>query len=336
MEREIDLIEEIARLHGYDEFANTLPAYSGEVVEQPHAVKDMKFRTSLLALGYHETISLTFISKEDARRFSPAAAVELANPISDEASVMRTSMLPGMLNMLAYNLNRGTEDVRLFEAGNVFEAVGDKTVELKRLCIGATGSAVQGSVHQPARPLSFFDVKGDVEDLLAPFASWTLYCDAEAADYYHPGRSARVVMDGATVAQFGQLHPDMAAARKIRQDVFAGEIFLDRLYQHDLRQVRYEALPRFPAVSATFRSSSMTPWCSRRLARAFWDWAFPNCAALFRWKFSGATRLARESIPFCCGPSFSLGERTLREDEVAQWSGQISKALEGLGGVQRA
>src|SRR2546423_8266976 len=166
IEREIDLIEEIARLHGYDKFANTLPAYSGEVVEQPHAVKDAKLRTSLLALGYHETISLTFISKEDARRFSPAVAVELANPISDEASVMRTSMLPGMLNMLAYNLNRGTEDVRLFEVGNVFEAAGEKAMELKRLCIGATGSAVEGGVHQPARPLSFFDVKGDVEDLL--------------------------------------------------------------------------------------------------------------------------------------------------------------------------
>src|SRR5882757_5260197 len=211
VEREIDLIEEIARLHGYDKFANTLPAYSGEVVEQLHAVKDAKLRTSLLALGYHETISLTFISKEDARRFSPASAVELANPISDEASVMRTSMLPGMLNMLAYNLNRGTEDVRLFESGNVFEAVGDKTVELKRLCIGLTGSALEASVHQSGRPLTFFDLKGDVEDLLAPFASWTLHYDTNTADYYHPGRSARAIMDGTPVAQFGQLHPDVAA-----------------------------------------------------------------------------------------------------------------------------
>ncbi len=90
VEREIDLIEEIARLHGYDKFANTLPAYAGEVVERPDAAKEAKFRTSLLALGYHESISLTFISKEDARWFSPAQAVALANPISDEASVMRT------------------------------------------------------------------------------------------------------------------------------------------------------------------------------------------------------------------------------------------------------
>src|SRR5258708_4912633 len=165
---------------------------------------------------------------------------------------MRRSMLPGMLNMLAHTLNRGSENVRLFEAGNVFEAAGEKTVELKRLCLGATGSAVKAGVHQSARPLTFFDIKGDIEDLLAPFASWEVHYDSKTADYYHPGRSARVVMDGKPIAQFGHLHPDVAAARKIRQEVFVGEIFLDHLYQHDLRQVRYEALPRFPAVERDF------------------------------------------------------------------------------------
>ena len=122
VEREIDMIEELARLHGYDKFPNTLPAYSGEVRDLPDARKDARMRSTLLALGYNEAISLTFISKEDARRFSTAEALDLANPLSDEASVMRTSLVPSMLNMLAYNLNRGSDNVRLFEAGNVFEA----------------------------------------------------------------------------------------------------------------------------------------------------------------------------------------------------------------------
>src|ERR1700690_4008537 len=122
IEREIDIIEELARLHGYDKFPNTLPAYSGEVRDLPDAHKDARLRSSLLALGYNESISLTFISKEDARRFSTAPELDLANPLSDEASVMRTSMVPGMLNMLAYNLNRGSDNVAFFEAGNVFEA----------------------------------------------------------------------------------------------------------------------------------------------------------------------------------------------------------------------
>src|SRR5580692_8606927 len=148
VEREIDVIEEIARLHGYDKFANTLPAYVGSVVELPDAEKEKKLRTSLLALGYDEAISLTFISHQDAEQFSSVPVIELANPLSEEASVMRTSMVPGMLNMLAYNLNRGTSDVRLFEAGNVFEAAGEKTVEFKRICMGATGSALKAGVHQ--------------------------------------------------------------------------------------------------------------------------------------------------------------------------------------------
>src|SRR6202142_1339851 len=132
VEREIDVIDEIARLHGYDKFANTLPAYVGSVVEQPDAEKDKRLRTSLLALGYDEAISLTFISHQDAEQFSAVPVIELANPLSEEASVMRTTMVPGMLNMLGYNLNRGSDKVRLFEAGNVFEAAGAKTVEFKR------------------------------------------------------------------------------------------------------------------------------------------------------------------------------------------------------------
>src|SRR6266446_9221860 len=128
---------------------------------------------------------------------------------------------------------------------------------MKRISMGATGSVdaevVRGlAPGAAARPLTFFDLKGDIETLLAPFTHWTLYYDANTADYYHPGRSARAVIDGTTVAQFGQLHPDVAAARKLRQDVFVAEIYLDRLYQHDLRQVRYAALPRFPAVERDF------------------------------------------------------------------------------------
>ena len=131
-------------------------------------------------------------------------------------------------------------------------------MEMKHISIGATGSAGRSRSSSGRRgPLTFFDLKGDVETLLAAFSHWTLYYDAQfddkkIADYYHPGRSARAVMDGATVAQFGQIHPDVAAARKLRQDVCVAEIYLDRLYQHDLRQVRYEPLPRFPAVERDF------------------------------------------------------------------------------------
>ena len=347
IEREIDVIEELARLHGYDKFPNTLPAYSGEVRELPDAYKDVRLRSSLLALGYNETISLTFVSKEDARRFSTASELDLANPISDEASVMRTSMVPSMLNMLAYNLNRGSDNVRLFESGNVFEASGadsklvEKSLELKRISIGATGNVdaevVRGLVPSAAaRPFSFFDLKGDIESLLAPFSHWTLYYDAQTADYYHPGRSARAVLDGATVAQFGQIHPDVAAARKLRQDVFVAEIYLDRLYQHDLRQVRYDALPRFPAVERDFSFVFDDGVEFEKIHQSVTGLGIAELRSFVPVEVFRGEKVGVGKYSILMRARLQSSERTLRDDEVAQWAGRIAKALEGLGGVQRA
>jgi len=341
VEREIDIIEEIARLHGYDKFANTLPAYSGEVRDLPDAQKDARLRSSLLALGYDETISLTFISKDEAREFSKAAELDLANPLSDEASVMRTSLVPGMLNMLAYNLNRGSENVRLFEAGNIFEAEGDRAAQRKRLVLGATGSVNAGVVRglapgAEARPLSFFDLKGDVEDLLGQFGHWELGYDAQTSEYYHPGRSARALMDGAVVAQFGEIHPDMAAARRLKQDVFIGEIYLDRLYKHDLRQARYEALPRFPAVERDFSFVFADAVEFEKIRQSVLGLGVSELrefvpAEVFRGEKVGAGKFS-----ILMRARFQSGERTLRDDEVAAWSAEIVRTLEALGGVLRA
>ena len=335
VEREIDVIEEIARLHGYDKFANTLPAYVGAVVELPDAEKEKKLRTSLLALGYDEAISLTFISHQDAEQFSSVPVIELANPLSEEASVMRTSMVPGMLNMLAYNLNRGSDNIRLFEAGNVFEAAGEKALEFKRICMGATGNAVKESVHYPARPTSFFDLKGDVETLLAAFQHAGLEYKADTAEYYHPGRSALAIMDGEVVAQFGQIHPEIAAGRKLKQDIFIAELYLDRLYQRGLRSVRYEPLPRYPAVERDFSvifddsiefATMQKAVAALRLGelRSFVP------VEIFR---GGSIPAGKYSL--LLRATFQSGERTLREDEAGQWSGQIIGTLEGLGGVLR-
>src|SRR5208282_5129715 len=174
VEREIDLIEEIARLHGYDKFQNTLPAYSGAVVELPHAAADASVRARALALGYNEAVSLTFISHADAEQFSSASVLELENPLSEEASVMRSSMAPGMLDMLAWNLNRDLEDVRLFEMGRVYRMSHGERLEPARACLGATLAAVKGALprsgvldvskgEDAAASEAFRSFKGDVE-----------------------------------------------------------------------------------------------------------------------------------------------------------------------------
>jgi phenylalanyl-tRNA synthetase beta chain len=347
VEREIDLIEEIARLHGYDKFADTLPSSASSVIELPDAEKDKKMRSSLLALGYNEAISSTFISHEEAEQFSTLPVLELANPLSEEASVMRTSMVPGMLNMLAYNLNRGNDQVRLFEAGNVFETSGEKAIQHKRICLGATAASLKYDLPQggkldmskgesAAALEAFRSFKGDVETLLVAFQHKSLEFEDDAGDYFHPGRSARAMMNRATVAQFGQIHPETASARKLRQDAFVAELFLDLLYPYDLRAVRYEALPRYPAVKRDFSfvfADSIRFAAVHKAMNAIGLKELTDFvpAEIFR---GGAISAGKYSL--LLRATFQSNERTLRDDEVAQWSVQIVKALEGLGGVQRA
>jgi len=335
IEREIDVIEEIARIHGYNQFENTLPPFSGAVVETPDEHKDARLRRSLLALGYNEAMSWTFIAQAEARSFTSGEVLPLENPISEEASVMRTSLVPGMLAMLGWNLNHGTTDVRLFEAGHVFEKVGERVDERKRLCWGATGQAGLSNWDRPPRPCSFFDLKGDVETLLAAFDCRSLYYDSLAADFFHPLRSARAVMDGATVARFGQLHPEWAAARKIRQDVFLAELYLDRLYRHELRAPQYRPVPRFPAVERDFSflfADEVTFERLRSVVEALRLSELRRFAPIEVFR-GGSVPAGKYSV--LLRAAFQSAERTLRDEEVAGWTAQIIGKMEALGGNLR-
>ena len=337
VEREIDLIEEIARIYGYNKFANTLPSFSGGVVELGNADKAAKVRAILLALGYNEAISPSFISPAEARAFSRAVMVPLANPLSDEQSVMRTSLIPGMLGMLAWNLNRGTSDVRLFELGRVFFAPSEEsTEETPVLSLGATGNAVASGVHGVARPYSFFDLKGDIEALLGAFEMDSVRFEKADRGHLHPGRSARAVVDGATVAEFGQLHPDLASTRKLKQEIYIAQVHLDRLFALPLRMPRYQPLSKFPAVDRDFSflfaesvSFEHIQSAVRSLKIAEMQGFRPG--EVFR---GGAVPPGKYSV--LLRAQFQSMERTLRDDEVAQWSVRIIKALEGLGGSLRS
>ncbi len=122
LEREIDLIEEVARVYGYNRFANTLPAIGEGVRALPWAEKEATVRGTLLAAGFHEAIASTFCSAAEGALTAPqpGLVVPLGNPLSEEAGVLRPSLVPGMLTMIAGNLNRDVSDVRLFELGTVF------------------------------------------------------------------------------------------------------------------------------------------------------------------------------------------------------------------------
>ncbi|HTV05586.1 MAG TPA: phenylalanine--tRNA ligase subunit beta [Acidobacteriaceae bacterium] len=336
LEREIDLIEEVARVYGYNRFRNTLPAFAGSVVELPWAEKESVVRHTLLALGWTEAISSTFCAAADAELFAPQpnSAVAMGNPLNEEAGMLRPSLLPGMVNMLALNLNRDVEDAALYEMGTAFSGSTEKVDERPALAIGATGRAF-GSAD-----VDFYDLKGSLESLLAKFASRSLYFDALLLPaWLHPGRSARAALDGSTVAYFGQLHPAEAERRKLKQPVYVGEIYLDRLYKQALRQPVARELSRYQAVRRDY--SLLFPdsvsWAAIEQALNGL-----NLVELRSFAPSEVLRDAKsERIPaghfsLLLGVVFQSNERTLREEELQQFSRRVIDALEAVGGKLRA
>jgi phenylalanyl-tRNA synthetase beta chain len=336
VEREIDLLEELARIYGFNRFPNTLPPFVGAVVELPEEPKNAKVRETMLALGYDETISITFISEAEAKTFGRVEALALANPLSEEAGYMRTSLLPGLLNQVSYNLNRGTTNVRVFEAGEVFEKTGDRHDERRHVAFAATGDAIAKTVHSAAQPYTFFHMKGDVEELLAAFRYSSLYFDNIVPGYFHPGRAARAVMDGETVAVFGQLHPEQAGARKLRQEVYLAEVMLDRLYKRPLREPRYQRISKFPAVGRDFSFVFDDAVTFERIRSGVDELRIAELTAFAPGEIYRGDKAGPGKYSVLLHSEFQSKERTLRDDEVAQWASQIIGKLEALGGVLRA
>jgi phenylalanyl-tRNA synthetase beta chain len=346
LEREIDLIEEIARVYGYNRFQNTLPTFAGSVVELPWAEKESAIRSTLLGLGFTEAVSSTFCSAADAAVFAPQpnSAVALGNPLSEEVGMLRPSLAPQMLGMLALNLNRDVEDVMLFEMGTVFQGTTDRVEEKPALAIGATGKLPLIGPHQPSRELDFYDVKGAVEALLSKFSAKSLYFDRFPFDsglmpkWLHPGRSARAVMDGSSIGYFGQLDPSEAQRRKIKQTIFIGEIYLDRLYKQNLRQPVVRELSRFPAVRRDFSFilGANTPW--ERIAESL---TVLGISELQRFEpveilsDKDSKLVPAGQISLLLRTVFQAQDRTLQEDELQSYAQRVIVAVEKLGGKLR-
>ena len=340
LEREIDLVEEIARVYGYNRFRNTLPAFKGTVVELPWAEKEAAVRRTLLALGWNEAVSSTFCGAEDAARFArePHSAVAIGNPLSEEAGMLRPSLLPGMLDMLALNISRDVEGAALFEMGTVFSGGAERVHERPSLGIGAAANAFG------KQEADFYDLKGTVEELLGRFASRSVCFDRFPAAsglmpaWLHPGRSARAVVDGATIGWFGQLHPADADRRKLKQTVWIGELWLDRLYTQALRQPLVEELSRFQPVRRDFSVILPNSAIYSKIPDAVQALAIPELRSI------EAKEILRDPrgklVPpghysLLLGVVFQSHERTLREEEVQRWSQQVIAALDAVGGKLR-
>jgi phenylalanyl-tRNA synthetase beta chain len=342
LDREIDLIEEVARVYGYNRFANTLPAFGEGVRALPWASSESAVHSTLLAAGFHEAIASTFCSAAEAALTAPqpGLVVPLGNPLSEEAGVLRPSLVPGMLAMIAGNLHRDVSDVRLFELGTVFSGTTEKVDERPAVVFGAVGSLPDQSALHPPRPIDFHDVKGAVEQVLAQFQARAVYFDhfpPEAGltpQWLHPYRAARVAVEGITVGWFGQLHPREAAARKLKEPVLVGELYLDRLYKLPLRKPAAKEISRFQPVRRDF---------SLILDQSIgWDTVNQALAALqipelVDWRVREVFRdakLGARDYSLLLGATFQAPDRTLREEELQSFQARVVEAV-GKAGARR-
>ncbi|HZB88009.1 MAG TPA: phenylalanine--tRNA ligase subunit beta [Terracidiphilus sp.] len=344
IDREIDLIEEIARVYGYNRFANTLPAFGAGVRALPWACSESAVRTTLLAAGFHEAIASTFCSAQEAAQTAPQPGliVPLGNPLSEEAGVLRPSLIPGMLAAVAGNLHRDVADVRLFELGTVFSGTTEKVEERPAVAFAAAGNLPQQSALHAARPVDFHDLKGAVEQVLARFEVRAIYFDRFPPEagltpaWLHPWRSARIVADGTTVGWFGQLHPKEAAARKLKDAVLLGEIHLDRLYKLPLRKAAARELSRFQPVRRDFSLVLDESIAWEKIDRSLTALALPE---LIDWRarevFRDPKRTAQD-YSLLLGVTFQAADRTLRDEELQSYQAQVIEAVGKAGARLRA
>jgi phenylalanyl-tRNA synthetase beta chain len=344
LEREIDLIEEVARVYGYNRFANTLPEFGEGVRALPWAESESMVRHALLAAGFHEAIASTFCSAAEAKLTAPqpGLVVPLGNPLSEEAGVLRPSLVPGMLTMIAGNLHRDVSDVRLFEIGTVFSGTTDKVEERPAVAFGAVGSVPeQGALHPP-RTLDFHDVKGAVEQVLSRFQARAVYFDRFPAEsgltpeWLHPYRSARVAVEGATVGWFGQLHPREAAARKLKEAVLVGELYLDRLYKLPLRKPIAKEISRFQPVRRDFSLILDQSISWEKIDQALAGLQIPE---LVDWRVREVFRDARldgSEYSLLLGTTFQAADRTLREEELQSFQAHVVEAVGKAGARLRS
>jgi phenylalanyl-tRNA synthetase beta chain len=339
LEREIDLIEEVARVYGYNRFADTLPAFTGTVHELPHANQESKVRSTLRALGFTEAISSTFCATEEAATFAePATTVPLGNPLSAEAGNLRPSLAPGMATMLAHNLHRDVASVRLFELGTLFTGSTAAVEEHTSLALGLTGNARATALYSEADAL-FYELKGALETLLANFAGAVTFDTASLPAWITPGRGARALLNGKPIALFGELSAAELQSRKLRQPCALATVDAHTLLHTPLRQPDLRELSRFQAVARdfSFLFPDTAAWQAIESALKTLNIAeLQTITPLEIFRDAKGKAVPAGSYSLLLRTVFQSPNRTLTEDELTPWSTQIITALTSLGGTHRA
>ena len=244
-----DLIEEIARIHGYDNIQISLPVIDVQLAKYQDQFEVGQLRQTAVTLGYQEAISFSFADAKLEKQLNPAVnPLALANPISSDLAVMRSTLLSSLIPCVQYNVNRQQNRVRFFELGLRFDYQNASSIhDLKQIptfALIAVGAKAAESWHAKAQPMDFFDFKGDIEEILAAGRVQVEYVRSERA-WLHPGQSAEIMVNGQSIGYFGRLHPSL------EDELDLGITWVAELDQAAVLQTyvsNFTELSRFPSV----------------------------------------------------------------------------------------
>lgn len=245
IEREVDLIEEVARIQGYERVGSTLPP-----VRQAGGTPDTyefraRVRSSLMRAGLRELWSFPFASEADHELTGDRDAIRVTNPLQADEGWLRTRLTPGLLKAIRRNAHRQARSIALFEVGTVFRMVDGEPDERPKAALAMTGAAEDGWTG--SRDFDFFDAKGVVEALMTDLGiAWSL--GAAVGSPFHPGRSAFVLVDGQAVGVVGELHPGVVASFDVTGRIAAAELEVGALMRHAATRVGSHDVPRFPPI----------------------------------------------------------------------------------------
>ena len=258
LEREIDLIEEVARLNGYDRIPITLPTGSPSSEKRSKEFIAERRAINLLNVhGYNEVINYSFTSPAFADRIGlppddpRRQPLRILNPLAEDVSVMRTTLIPGLMETVQYNLSRKNSNLKLFELKKVFlPQEGERLPKEVKLLAGVALGFDRGPHWaSPQRPVDFYDIKGCVEDLLdALQIKDAKFVKAEDVPYLHPGKASKVVLDQEVLGVLGEIHPEVSGRYEVRGKGYLFEMDFSKMVKGAGEERRFQALPKFPAV----------------------------------------------------------------------------------------
>jgi phenylalanyl-tRNA synthetase beta chain len=338
--REIDLIEEVARIYGLDKFPPRLPAARQGAARLPHNESETRVRERLIGLGYREILTIPHVAEERDALFRPGNVqpARLVNPLSEEAGALKSTGLVTMAAAIEWNLNHGQRNVRVFEIGSHYRLNGSQSVETRVLTIGATGEAREKSLYDSAHAYSFADLKGDLEAIgeLAGGITWTTGTTS-GDDWRHAARHGGIAFGGSGIGHAAQLARRVADRFKLRQDVFLAELQLEPLYAAIAtrkQERRYEPLPRFPAVERDFSLLLADGTHFGDVARAIRSLSIPELASIEPTDLFRGKNVPAGKYSLLVRVTFQSREVTLTDAQTADFSARIVETLEKKLGAQ--